>query len=110
MADVVEISTASKEYVRAAVHAEELGLTVNPTAATVEMAFVQPLADPQAGDWKAAVWDTDSSDPAGTVYYAQCLVGPGGTVTLANGRYTVWVRVTRGTEQPARKAGTLIVT
>jgi len=110
MADVIRVSSVSKEYVRVAVHAEEFGATVNPTANTVEMGFVAPLADPVSGDWKAATWDTDSNDPTGIVYWAQCLIGPGGTITLADGRYTVWCRVTRGSEVVARSVGTLIVT
>ena len=110
MADVVRISSASKEYVRCAITAEELGTPIDPTASTVEMAFVVPLSDPDSGDWKAASWDVDTSDPSGTIYWAQCLVGPGGAATPGDGRWTVWVRVTRGAEAPVKEVGTLIVT
>lgn len=102
------ISAASLEYVRVPVAATSAGAAVNPTADVVKMAFIAPEATPAAGDLKAASWDTDPTTTPPT-YRAQCLVGPGGTITLAAGLYVVWVQVTDSPEIPLRPAGTLEV-
>jgi hypothetical protein len=104
----LEISSADLDYVRVHVWAEEDGATVNPTSDTVQMAFITPGTTPVAGDWKAASWDVDAS-VVPTRYRPQCLVGPGGTVTLAAGRYETWVKVTHSPEIPVKKAGLLVV-
>ena len=103
------ISSLSKEYVRVRVSAREDGVVVNPTADTVEMAFTLLDAAPVGGDWKTAEWETDATTNPDT-YYARCLVGPGGTVTLAAGTYRIWVRVTDAPEVPVKRSGILIVT
>jgi hypothetical protein len=54
---------------------------------------------PVSGDWKTAEWET-----AGTKRYARCLVGPGGTTTLAKGLWAVWVKLTDNPEIPVKKA------
>jgi hypothetical protein len=105
---VIELSSLSKEYVRVSVHAKENGVVVNPTTDVVQMAFTAGI-DPVGGDWKTASWETDATSEPDT-YYARCLVGPGGTVTLAAGRYTVWLKLTDATEIPVRKIGQLVVT
>jgi hypothetical protein len=101
---IAEISTASLEYVRVPVRATSSGAAVNPTGDTVHMAFVDGSAAPVSGDWKTASWDTDAVSPP-AVYRAQCLVGPGGTVTLAAGTYAVWVKVTDSPEIAVKRAG-----
>jgi hypothetical protein len=63
------------------------GAAVDPTSATVEVAFPAPTVEPTS--WNAASWET-----AGSRYHARCLVGPGGTVQLADGTYDMWVRIT----------------
>jgi hypothetical protein len=105
---LTEISTASLEYVRVRVAATSAGAAVNPTSDAVSMAFIAGAAAPVSGDWKTASWDTDATTTPVT-YRAQCLVGPSGTVTLAAGTYTVWVKVTDSPEVPVRRAGQLRV-
>lgn len=104
MSGSIDISVLSREYVKVAVSATEAGSAVDPTNDTVQMAFPVLGTDPISGDWKAATWET-----VGTTYYARCLVGPGGTVTLAAGSYNVWVKVTDNPEAPVRRAGVLKV-
>ena len=103
------VSSLSKEYVRVRVVAEASGVAVNPTADVVEMAFISGDTEPTSPDWKSASWETDATTDPDT-YYARCLVGPGGTVTLADGLYQVWVRVTDSPEIPVKKSGQLQVT
>lgn len=105
---MLTISALSLEYVRVAVSAEEDGVAVDPTGDTVQMAFPAQGVAPVAGDWKAATWETDATTEPDT-RYARCLVGPGGTVTLAAGFYDVYVKVTDAPEVPILKAGQLRV-
>lgn len=98
----------SLEYVRVPMASERAGAPYNPTGDTVVMAFIAGPAAPTSGDWKTASWDTDASTYPPT-YIAQCLVGPGGTVTLAAGTWTVWVKVTDSPEVPVKRAGQMKV-
>lgn len=98
----------SLEYVRVPVAAKTAGVAVNPSADVVVMAFTAVDVDPVVGDWKTASWETDATTTP-TTYYARCLVGPGGTVTLAVGVFDCWVKVTDAPEIPARRAGNLQV-
>lgn len=108
-ASPVLLSSLSLEHVRVRVAATSSGAVVNPTSDTVAMAFKQADAEPSGGDWKTASWETDSTQtPA--VYYARCLVGPSGTVTLADGSWDVWIKVTDSPEIPVRRVGRVIVT
>lgn len=85
------ISVISLERVQAIISADSGGLPYNPTAATVEFAFLESArANPASGDWKTGSWDTTR---IGT-YAAQCKVGSGGAVSLAIGEYYVWIRIT----------------
>lgn len=102
-----EISAASVEYVRVPVSATASGSAVDPTADTVQMAFLATAAAPVSGDWKTASWETDATTTPDT-YYARCLVGS--VVTLTAGTtYTVWVKVTDSPETPVKRAGLLRV-
>lgn len=77
---------------------------------SVEMAFPAAGAAPASGDWKPATWLTVTATTPDT-YYARCLVGPAGTVTLTAGSYDVWVRVTDSPEVPVLRApGQLVIT
>lgn len=105
----LEISSLSKEYVKVPVAATVNGVLINPTADAVQFAFMPLGASPASGDFKSASWETAGTSP-NVVYYARCLVGPGGTVTLAAGVYVVWVKVTDNPEIPVKQAGTLTVT
>ena len=103
------LSSLDLEYVRVRVYAETNGVAVDPTADTVEMAFIAGDANPTSPDWKAASWETDSTTVPAT-YYARCLVGTGGTVALAAGLYQVWTRITDSPEVPVKKSGQLQIT
>lgn len=102
------LSVLSLEYVRVPVQATKLGVLVDISGDTVQMAFPAAEVDPAAPDWKAATWEADPTVTP-NVYYARCLVGPGGTVTLSLGTFDVWVKVTDNPEIPARRAGQLRV-
>jgi hypothetical protein len=89
------------------------GTTVNPTTAplTVQLAFPVssglPLRPAQPSAWFAASWLAGGT---GKGYVAQCLVGPGGVVTLTAGQvYDVWSKILGTPEQPVKFAGQLAV-
>lgn len=103
------ISSLSKVYVKVPVSATESGAPVDPTIATVTMAFTDVDTEPVSGDWKTADWETDTTRSPDR-YYARCLVGPSGTVTLTDDTYAVWVKITGITpEVPVIKAGSVLV-
>lgn len=79
--------------------AAALSTNAAPTLASLTNAQVATK-----GDWQLADWETISGR-----YYARCLVGPGGTVTLAVGNCNVWVKVTDNPEVPIMPAGTLTI-
>lgn len=101
---IVNLSVLSRVYLQVPVTVTAAGVAYNPTSDVVAFAFPTPGAAPSA--WTAGSWDTSIS--GGPV--AQILVGPGGTVTLAKGRYTVWVKVTDNPEIPVEEVGLLNVT
>lgn len=59
-------------------------------AATFKAAYLLTTDDPVAGDWKDGTFGTTR---IGTVV-GLLNVGPGGTVTLARGKYYEWARAT----------------
>jgi hypothetical protein len=105
---MVEISTASLEYVRVPVAAKVDGAAHDPTEDTVTMAFLATTAAPASGDWKTASWETDTG-PDPDTYYARCLVGTGGAVVLTAGVWHVWVKVADSPETPVKRAGLIRV-
>lgn len=91
----LQISTETLEYLFVPVTVDD----ATPNAALpVEMAFPDEGVNPST--WITAAWDTGR---------ARVLVGTGGDVALAAGRYDVWVKITSTPEIPARRAGFLIV-
>jgi len=98
---VQQYASTSREYVPVPVSAMVAGVPYDPTGDTVQMAFVAGFGEPASGDWKAAVWDS----AGGGRYFAQCLIGPGGTVVLAPGVWNVWVKITDSPEVPVRLSG-----
>lgn len=94
----MRISSLTLEYLVTTVTAP-----VDPTADVVEFAFVAPFTEPGALDWSAGQW------VAGTTYDARILVGPGGTVTLTEGDYNAWIRITDSPEIPVRCFDSLTV-
>lgn len=105
---MMRMSALSLEYVRVRVQATENGTPEDPSGDLVVMAFPVSGVAPVSGDWKSAGWETDATTTPDT-YYARCLVGPSGTVTLSAGTFDVWVKVTDNPEVPALKAGLLEV-
>jgi len=107
---VITQSALSREFVPAAVTATVAGASVNPTGDVVEFAFTGIDAKPATGDWVLGSWDGTQPRPPGTSYIAHCLVGPGGTIQLAAGRYQMWVRITDNPEVPVIPFGLLNIT
>lgn len=104
------ISSLSKQYVKVRVSSIDSGAPVDITAGTVQMAFTTPGTEPVSNDWKSATWETDTTRNPDR-YYARCLVGPSGTITLTDGTYDVWVKVSSvGSEIPVLRAGSVTVT
>ncbi len=95
----LSISVASKQYVRVPI-ADVNGN--DPTSDGVQMAFPTPGVDPVT--FYTGSWSTLSG-----IYYARCLVGPGGAVALGVGYYDVYVKVSDSPEVPVLFAGTLEV-
>lgn len=103
----VTISHLSTQYALVPVRAWSAGLPFNPTALTVQMAFVNGWSPPAS--WNTASWASTSA--VNGYYLAQCLVGPeNGGVDLAVGSYDVWVQITGSPEVPVIVCGTLTVT
>jgi len=94
---LTELPATSLQYVGVPVTAKKSGLLQNPTTDPVVMAFMPSGKDPASADWQAATWMTDATGTL-PVYYAICLVGPGGTIALGVGTYDVWVKVTDNPE------------
>ncbi len=96
----LQISSQSRQYVRVPI-SDANGH--DPTSDMVAMAFPTPGMEPSiyiSGDWATL---------AG-IYYARCLVGPGGAVQLDPGFYEVFVKITDNPEIPVLNAGLLEVT
>ncbi|MEU5043161.1 hypothetical protein [Streptomyces griseorubiginosus] len=104
------IDRSSREYAQASVRASVQGEPYNPTADAVEFAFTAVTAKPTTGDWKTGSWDGTQPRPPGNAYIAHCLVGPGGTVELPAGTYTMWIRITDNPEIPVIPFGRLQIT
>jgi hypothetical protein len=84
------------------------GTAYNPTADTVQMAFMSKPPDnvPGSGDWHAGSWAVIGNG----AYFAQVLVGPAnGGVALTEGVYTVWAKVVDNPEIPTEPVGELTI-
>ncbi len=91
------------------VNATQSGAAYNPTADTVQFAFMPtPTQVPQNADWQTAGWDVNTSSLL-YPYNAKCLVGPSGTITLGIATYIVYVKITDSPEIPVLIAGQLQV-
>lgn len=95
----LQISVKSQQYIRVPV--AEAGGT-DPTSHTVTMAFPITGVDPTV--YATASWVTLNG-----IYYARCLVGPSGAITLPIGYYDCYVKVSDSPETPVLLAGTLEV-
>lgn len=102
-------TAASLEYVMVPIAVKVSGTLFDPTADSVAMAFTAEGVDPVSGDWNTGSWETDATqfEP---IYYARCLVGPGGTIALAAAVFDCYVKVTDSPEVPVLAAGQIRVT
>jgi hypothetical protein len=103
---VLRISSLATEYVKAPISAVVNGVVTDPTGDVVEFSFKPIGTTPGAADWTAGSWETTGAG-ATAVFYARCLVGPSGNVTLALGTYIVWVRISASPQTIVLQAGTL---
>lgn len=99
-------SSASLEYVLVPIIVKEAGLVINPTADVVEMAFTNEGVAPVESDWKTGSWEADTLDQ---LYYARCLVGPNGVISLAAQVWDTYVRISDQPERPVLAAGQIRV-
>ncbi|SRR6266568_499090 len=107
---VISQTRLALKYVLIPVAAEKLGVSYNPTAGTVQMAFMPtPTQVPQSSDWQASSWDNYSAVDPIYPYRAKCLVGPGGAIALIPGTYTIWLKITDSPEIPADIVGQLTI-
>jgi hypothetical protein len=80
------------------------GAPYDPAGDLVQMAFMPTATQvPQSSDWQAAIWSGNSSDLI-YPYAVNCLIGPGGTITLGIGTYVIYVKVTDNPEVPVQAA------
>lgn len=99
---MLSFSVDSLVYIPAQVTAVKAGQPYNPTGDTVQMTFTPGVAisTPVSFTWYPASWDS-----AQGAYTALCLIGPGGTVTLTAGIWSVWTLITDNPESPVLLAG-----
>ena len=92
------------------VQAQKNGVVYDPSADTVQLAFMAKGAGPPgSNDWVNGVWDVGGSGISAR-YRAGVLVGPGGAKTLGVGTYLVWVKIADNPETPVKLSpDTLIV-
>jgi hypothetical protein len=99
---MLTILAQSTEYVLVPLSAIGPGGPVNPTADTVQFAFVPTTSGTVSpASYVTGTWLV----PVANTYYAACNIGPLGTITLTPGIYTVWVKVTDNPEVPVRTPG-----
>ena len=103
----------SAQYVQAQVYATLAGAVYSPVNDTVQVAFVPqpatgPPPNPASGQFNAAYWQTDSTGPT-AVYWASCMVGPGGVVLAAGAYATAW-QVTDSPTVPVLWGPVLLIT
>ncbi|MFD8529425.1 hypothetical protein ACFV0L_18595 [Streptosporangium canum] len=72
----------------------------------VEIAFTNLGSEPMESDWHPAEWANVTAKGA----RARILIGPGGTVTLLDGTYLMWARVTGARERPVLPCGPVPIT
>jgi len=103
----IGISQLSTQYILIPVAAARNGNAYNPTADTVQFAFMpQATQVPGSGNWVAGVWETDSSNLI-YPYGAKCLVGPAGITNPGIGTYVIYIKITDNPEIPVLIAGQL---
>ena len=105
---MARVSVLSSPYLRYATTAFVNGVLANPTADTVQFAFMARGTDPTAPDWKTGSWETLVGPPA--QYVARCQIGPlGATGVMTKGTYIVWIKVIDSPETIVVSVGQLDV-
>jgi hypothetical protein len=103
----LSISALSTQLIQVVVTNLVSGLPVDPTANPVALAFVLGRQNPGSGDWHTGSWQPDTVNGQ---YWAQVLIGPdGGSATLTQGNWTVWLRVSASPETLITQSGSLTV-
>lgn len=100
------------EYLMLEIECETPGVTFTASAWTAKVTLVE-LDHVFDDDAVPSIWTTAALEVVGTKTYAKVLIGTGGIVVAAAGRYRALVRLTKtvgGTEIPLLKAvGTVLV-
>lgn len=105
----ITISHLSTEYVLVPVSVTKAGVPYNPTSDTVQFAFMPNAVQvPQNADWQVGAWETDSTNII-YPYNAKCLVGPSGTISLIQGSYVIYIKITDSPEIPVLVGGQLVI-
>jgi hypothetical protein len=107
--DQLTLSHLSTEYVLVPVAATKAGVPYNPTSDTLQFAFMPtPTQVPQVSDWVTGIWESVSTNII-YPYNAKCLVGPSGTITLIQGTYVIYIKITDNPEIPVLVGGQLVI-
>lgn len=94
--------STSRDYIQVPIKVYENGAVVDPTALAVELAF--PVIHQAPAAFFVGSWDEYLD-----TYWAQCLVGPGGTTQLTVGTYDIYVRITDVPEVPIIHGGSVTI-
>lgn len=96
---VPKISSLSVEYLKVPITSTLAAAELD--GLVVQLAVVPDGQEPVTGDWKTGTW-------IGT--HAAVLIGPGATITLTDGTYDVWVKITATPETPVLLSGSIHIT
>lgn len=96
----VTLPVSSRERVTVEITAFSDNGPTDPTSLAVDFALLPVGDSPAVGDWRSGAWVTGTATPT-----ASLLIGPGGVIAPAAGRYTLWMRVRGVVEQPERPIG-----
>jgi hypothetical protein len=103
------ISHLATEYVLVPLAATKSGTAYNPTADTVQFAFMPTAVQvPGVSDWVSGSWETVATNII-YPYNARCLVGPSGATALTYGNYVIYLQITDSPEIPVLTAGNLTI-
>lgn len=107
--DQIGMSHLSTQYYIVPVSATTSGTSYNPTADTVQFAFMpQATQVPGNSDWVSGSWDTVPTSLL-YPYAAKCLVGPSGITNPGIGTFYAYLKITDNPELPVLLAGILQV-
>jgi hypothetical protein len=99
----IVVEAVSTENIAVQVVASLAGVAVNPTALTVDYAFISDGAEPGNSDWHAAAWST--STKAGATFYSVLVP----VATMAAAEYDLWLKIVDGALVPVHYVGRVMV-